>query len=75
MKGGHKNNMNIELNQDELNLLIESLSDQKNEMLFHLFIDQILKIEDLDYLKDTLDSIYTLKTKLCNYSILYQEEN
>lgn len=67
--------MNIELNQDELNILIESLSEQKNEILCHIFNDQILNIDDLDYLKDSLDSIYTLKTKLCNYSIAYQEEN
>lgn len=75
MKVGQLKNMNIELNQDELNILIESLSEQKNEILCHLFNDQILKIDDLDHLKDTLDSIYTLKTKLFNYSILYQEEN
>ena len=67
--------MNVELNLDELNILIESLSEQKNEILCHLFNDQILNVDELDNLKDTLDSIYTLKTKRCNYSILYREEN
>lgn len=67
--------MNIELNPEELNILIESLSEQKNKILCNLFNVQTLNIDDLDYLKVTLDSIYTLKTKLCNYSIQFQEEN
>lgn len=82
MKGGHKNNMNIELNQEELNLLIESLTKEKNNLLY-----QINNIRDgissfdydlldyLDYFQESLNSIYNLKTKLCNYSIAYQEEN
>lgn len=74
MKGGHKKNMNIDLNQNELNILIESISAQKNEILRHLFYEQILNSDELDYLKESLDSIYTLKTKLCNYSIAFKEE-
>ena len=74
--------MNIELNIEELDLLIDSLTKEKNNMNFQInnIIDEIyLSDHDasdfLDYLIERLSSIYNLKTKLCNYSIQFKEEN
>lgn len=82
MKGGHKNNMNIELNQEELDLLIDSVTKEKNNTLFQIHnIREGISLSDydllefLDHLQERLSSIYDLKTKLCNYSISLQEEN
>lgn len=62
--------MNIILNQEELNLLIELITDRKNELLEDLELN-INDVLDLDYLSE----IFNLKSKLCNYSVLNQEEN
>lgn len=62
--------MNIILNQEELNLLIELITDRKNELLEDLELN-INDLLDLDYLSE----IFNLKSKLCNYSVLNQEEN
>ena len=74
--------MNIELNQKELDLLIDSVTKEKNNTLFQIHnISEELSLSDydfleyLDYLRERLSSIYDLKTKLCNYSIACQEEN
>ena len=70
--------MNIELNQDELNLLIECVTESKNNLLEELnsyFDESFTLLGDITDLTDYLDSLYSLKFKLCNYSIEFQEEN
>lgn len=73
--------MNIELNQEELDLLIDSVTKEKNNTLFQINnIREGISLSDynlydfLDHLQERLNSIYDLKTKLCNYSIENQEE-
>lgn len=70
--------MKIELNKEELNLLIECVTDAKNdilEMLEQRWDDEYPIITDVSDLTKYLENIYLLKTKLCNYSILNLEEN
>lgn len=70
--------MNIELNQDELNLVIECITESKNNLLelFQFYWDESFTLRgNITDLTDYLDSLYGLKFKLCNYSIEFQEEN
>lgn len=67
--------MNIELNVDELNLIIESLSDTKSRIFDFIDFDSDLVDPIRVYYEAYYDSICTLKTKLCNYSLAFQEEN
>ena len=78
MKGGQLKNMKIELNQEELNLLIECVSDSKNgilEILEQKWDDEFPFMDDISHLKKYLENLYFIKNKLCNYSILNQGEN
>lgn len=74
MKGGQLKNMKIELNQEELNYLIEIVTERKNDMLTFLIDNDDITL-DLDSYTQDLSSLYDLKTKLCNYSIMFMEEN
>lgn len=70
--------MNIELNQEELNILIESLTTEKNSYLSSLIVlleDENVDNDEIITYRSNLNQIYNLKSKLCNYSIQYQEEN
>ena len=70
--------MNIELSQEELNLLIECITESKNkelELLDSYWDEEFILIGDITDITNYLDSLYDLKFKLCNYSIEYQEEN
>ena len=70
--------MKIELSQDELNLLIESVTDSKNDILGKLemeWYDEFPIIDDISDLTKYLENLYSIKNKLCNYSILNQGEN
>ena len=78
MKGGQLKNMKIELSQEELNLLIESVTDSKNDILRDLendWYDEFPIIDDISDLTKNLENLYLIKNKLCNYSILNQGEN
>lgn len=70
--------MNIELNQEELNLLIECITESKNKLLETLdsyFDESFTLFGDVTDIADYLESLYGLKFKLCNYSVEFQEEN
>lgn len=70
--------MNVELNRDELNLLIECITESKNnllEVLDSYWDESFTLIGDITDTTDYLDSLYSLKFKLCNYSVELQEEN
>lgn len=71
--------MNIELNQDELNLVIECITESKNNLLELLEsywdVSFTLRSDFTDFLTDYLYSLYVLKFKLCNYSTEFKEEN
>lgn len=70
--------MNIELSQDELNLLIECVTESKNrelDLLDSYWDEEFILIGDITNITNYLDSLYNLKFKLCNYSIESQEEN
>ena len=70
--------MNIELNQNELNLLIECITQSKNIVLENLdcYCEEPYTLsEDIKDQTDYLESLYNLKFKLCNYSFELQEEN
>lgn len=78
MKGGQLKNMKIELSQEELNLLIEAVTDSKNDIFGKLEMEWYDDFPVIDYISDLtkyLENLYSLKNKLCNYSILNQEEN
>lgn len=78
MKGGQSKNMKIELSKEELNLLIESVTDSKNDILGKLemeWYDDFPFIDDISDLTKYLENLYSIKNKLYNYSILNQEEN
>lgn len=77
MKGGQLKNMKIELNQEELNLLIESVTDSKNDIIEKLeeeWDDEYPFMDDISDLTKYLENLYIIKNKLCNYSIENQEE-
>lgn len=77
MKGGQLKNMKIELNKEELSLLIESVTDSKNgilEMLEKNWDYEYPLMDDIANLTKYLEDLYSIKTKLCNYSLLNQEE-
>lgn len=71
--------MNIELNKEELDLLIDSLNINMILQIYKISYEISLSDYDvsdlLDLLKERLSSIYNLKTKLCNYSNEFKEEN
>ena len=70
--------MKIELSQDELNLLIECVTESKNkelELLDSYWDEEFIFIGDITDLTNYIDSLYNIKFKLCKYSIEYQEEN
>lgn len=78
MKGGQLKNMKIEISQEELNLLIESVTDSKNDILGKLemeWYDEFPIIDDISDLTKYLENLYSIKNKLCNYSTLNQGEN
>ncbi len=78
MKGGQLKNMKIELNQEELNLLIESITNSKNDILDMLEKEwdyEYPLIDDITNLTNYLENLYIIKNKLCNYSIENQEAN
>lgn len=69
--------MKIELNQEELNLLIESVTDSKNDIINMLEKEwdyEYPLIDDITNLTNYLENLYIIKNKLCNYSIENQEE-
>ena len=70
--------MNIELNQNELNLLIECITQSKNIVLENLdcYCEEPYTLSgDIKDQTDYFESLYNLKFKLCNYSFELQEEN
>lgn len=71
--------MNIELNKEELDLLIDSLNINMIIQIYKISYEISLSDYDvsdlLDLLKERLSSIYNLKSKLCNYSNEFKEEN
>lgn len=78
MKGGQLKNMEIELNQEEINTLIESLTDSKNDIVVKLEMEWDYEFPNIDLISDLtkyLIKLYLIKNKLCNYSILNQGDN
>ena len=69
--------MKIELNQEELSLLIECVTDSKNgilEMLEKNWDYEYPLMGDITDLTNYLENLYIVKNKLCNYSIENREE-